>query len=115
MHTPTPWYAVTKEMIDGSQRQESYIRTLDDDSAANDHICTVNWVGDGLQDVIEARQKANADFIVRAVNSHEGLLMAAKGALAALEHVTGFTGDETSVADIEINLLKRAIAQAEGK
>jgi len=46
---------------------------------------------------------------------HDELLEAAKGALAALEHIIGYNGDETDVANGEILALRAAIAKAEGK
>lgn len=53
--------------------------------------------------------KANAAFIVRAVNNHEALLEAVKSALNVLEGFPGF------FVATEIKKLEDAIKKAEGK
>lgn len=54
-----------------------------------------------------------AEFIVRAVNSHETLLEAAKKAKAAIYKESNYH-DGDDLANRAINLLEEAIAQAEG-
>lgn len=91
-HTPTPW-----QVIKESQRHD-YFGSL--------YIKAGKTVIANLVFQLDDSEKANAEFIVRAVNSHEALLEAARCAGDAL--VDG------QHKDIAINLLRQAIAQAEG-
>lgn len=72
-HTPTPWKLKTDDHLDGTSiySNEIYITSLEGDD--NPHQQKL-----GFRPVEE--QKANAAFIVRAVNSHEALLDALKTA-----------------------------------
>ena len=65
------------------------------------------YVGDGF--IADVDTRANAEFIVRAVNAHEALLEAVKLALQFIQ----FCKDTDIESSLEIRL-KQAIAQAEG-
>lgn len=85
-HTPTPW-----------NQKGRWIRTDDYTSIAR----MIMREGDGSQ------EKADAAFIVRAVNSHEELLMIVKHFEIDLK-TQGTRPDA-------LTLVRRAIAKAEGK
>lgn len=94
-HTPTPWNGDQFTMPETIR-----IASIDGKSIA------------GLAQSV--KNKANAEFIVRAVNSHEELLEASQGLLNALQARlmrTGCNGPEESA----IKALKQAIAKAEGR
>jgi len=82
-HTPTPWYI---------SREENGITTIRGDKANG-----------RLFAVADTLKREDAEFIVRAVNSHEALLEAAKEAIAC-----------GSISARVEDLLGKAIAQAEG-
>lgn len=85
-HTPTPWHLKTsfKNELPHYSLEGSLNRTIASDILG----------------------KENVEFIVRAVNSHEALLKAAKQALAELERYKEGTDERYA--------LRSAIAQAEG-
>jgi len=62
-HTPTPWMVFEK----------AYFRS----------ICTVGSVGSRKR-IVKDISKENAEFIARAVNSHEALLEACKAVVVAI-------------------------------
>ena len=68
-HTPTPWYA-TGVHVQSAVKNE-------DLSGLGNYVCTAE--GSSPEEAI-----ANADLIVRAVNSHDALVSALKGCLIAL-------------------------------
>jgi hypothetical protein len=88
-HTPTPW------------------------NGSND-IWSINSTQRVAQafglDVIE--RKANADFIVRAVNSHEELLAACKASLQYYAPLTVMDDSNDTVHSLTIAQLENAIANA---
>src|SRR5882757_8376278 len=92
MHTPTPWTARDAEIYDFNGDPLRIDNAWIEDSFNN---------GDGFAE----EGKANAEFIVRAVNSHEMLLEAAKLALVAIRYNS----------PREPEYLIRAITQAEGE
>jgi len=100
-HTPTPWKLKTEDHLDGASlySNEVYITSLEGDN--NPHQQKL-----GFLPVDE--QKANAAFIVRAVNSFEALLKACKKASFVMETMAS-RFPET------VELLDKAIAQAEGR
>lgn len=111
-HTSTPWKL--QQFIDHEKMNE--ICEIDGDNIQITQIKTPSHWPKESHD--EAR--ANAEFIIRAVNeydslkrSHAELLEAAIGGLAALEHVTNYTGSKTNEANNEIKILRTAIANAE--
>lgn len=69
MHTLTPWIA-----------DECYVIALEEDEVRGETICEcIPFSGRQYE------QKANAEFIVRAVNSHYQLVAALKDALKMIE------------------------------
>ena len=68
---------------------------------------TVADVAGATEDRSWERAKANANLIAAAPD----LLAACEGALAALEHMTNYTGDESEVANGEILALRAAKAE----
>ena len=66
-HTPTPWH-YANGTITGDRPNSLYNR-----------IMTIPIPFDNVD-------RANLEFLIRAVNSHEALLEAAKAALAVVEH-----------------------------
>ncbi len=109
-HTPTPWY-----------REKSMIYARADDGEGNLTIAHI------LPALDEAIEKADGDFIVRAVNSfeereaeikrlkdsHEALMVAAKEAKELLRELLKASGHEF-VANAFYHL-DSAVAKAEGK
>ena len=96
-HTPTPW------KVSGNQIQSEKLNNYG------------NWIllemplrkEPTMQDMTE-EDKANAEFIVHAVNAHDELVEACKLALDVLSY------DEPRSTKTE-TILKNAIAKAEGK
>lgn len=100
-HTPTPW---TIGVYDASE----------DFKSINTHVAVCKPDGSLLATCgpVDAESKADAAFIVRAVNSHEELVQFARNVEAYL------AGLGTSRDDAECALLNHAeqtIAKAEGK
>lgn len=91
-HSPLPWEI--SEIDHGDYNEIEIV-------APAEHWSTVVFMGEAFR----ARNVANAEFIVRACNSHHELLAACKLALGAFER-----NDAIDWADLE-----RAIAIAEGK
>lgn len=98
-HTPTPWqrtaYGIWKESNQGNFKVADCIP----DDGYGAYKCPS-----------ELQAVANADFIVRAVNSHDALLEALKVAKNLL--------DEQAIDDryhAEHTMIEQAIAKAEGK
>lgn len=88
-HTPTPWHITNKGY-------NHYIqKNYDGTNEFTVSICSGN----------QGMAKANAAFIISAVNSHEALLEAAK----CLVHDIEISGGKVS------KFVKEAIQQAEGK
>lgn len=90
-HTPTPWH-------------------INGEAIESDHKWVASAGSNGIND--EDEDMVNAAFIVRAVNSHEALLQAAKAIQAWFDNEAD-AGRETPTL-LDVNLSK-AIAQAEGK
>ena len=90
-HTPTPWKQGFKD------NQCIY---ADYKNVANVQCREKEW-------------QANAEFIVRAVNAHEELVEACKG---AIEQMEGFLSDGVSLGmAVKIQQIKQALAKAERK
>lgn len=100
MHTPTPWN--TTEPQPGVK-----IAIMAQDGQ---HVADVIDQGLGVD---TANMKANADFIVRAVNSHEDLLAACKQAMGAFVNHLDYDCNESSVERESYRALRAAIAKAE--
>jgi len=91
-HTPTPWKVGFKNP-----------QTIESETGKDIAAC-------GAYRLSLKEAEANADFIVRAVNSHEALLEAAKQALKFInEKANGVYVDASQ------HLLEKAIQQTEGK
>jgi len=98
-HTPTPWKA-TMVLVSGRGKQSIFrpwITTTDGDRG----ICEIFVSGNDGRN-ITSEDRANAAFIVRAVNAHDELLEAVKFLLS--------TSNTTAAQDEEIRDL---IAKAE--
>lgn len=98
-HTPTPWSIVSETLVVGeSGLRRDIVNVASTDCGNTD-----------AENQYERRQqnKANAEFIVRAVNSHEKLLTQLQNALDLLRSYGGdrVTWDET-------NPIEDTIAQA---
>lgn len=78
-HTPTPW------LLDEDCFDEDVVEITSQDRLDNSmgEIAAVQ-VG-GFDDEVEAQQRANAEFIVRAVNAHADLVAALDAAQARCE------------------------------
>ena len=96
-HTPGPW------------KREGYLIIVDRKTrrrcAAIASICTTATM-------IEKDWEANAEFIVRACNSHDDLLEACK---ALSEYVSGQWLEEWENRPNCLRIAEQAISQAEGK
>ena len=94
-HTPTPWYAY---------------ETISD----NYSILSCQLKKNGLKtDIAHYVLKEDAEFIVRAVNAHDELVEACKG---AIEQMEGFLSDGVSLGmAVKIQQIKQALAKAEEK
>ena len=110
-HEPTPWIYLPSEKADprnGVRVQSVGMigRALGDGSYTIIH---------GTPDCILPLEKANARFIVRAVNAHDCLLAACKTALRIVRNIDAghvvVKGDDYSLGDT----LRDAIAKAEAK
>jgi len=107
-HTATPWkieiYAADPG-IPKNQGGGETVRLMADDGLLK--------IG-SLSRRNTALAKSNGEFIVRAVNSHEALLKAAKKILSAEDNgIQYFWNFQTTAKEIEN--LREAITQAEGK
>jgi hypothetical protein len=72
-HTPTPWETSYRERSNGSYGQDIY-----DSNGAT--IATCEWYSVPTPTGFVTNRTANAEFIVRAVNSHTDLLALVKEA-----------------------------------
>ena len=98
-HTPTPW----KLAADGRTIYTSMAQGFPDNIIASTARSIYGQVGD---------PKANAEHIVRCVNSHDALLEACQRALALDTSVT--QGEECELREGYRNMLRAAIACAQG-
>lgn len=97
-HTPTPWH----RNVSPAHKYPIY-------ADKNGNPEGRDWIHIAAVLPGNPNEEADLDFIVRAVNSHEELLAAAKNAVSYIE------GDKKQWPD-EIDLqLRKAIAKAEGK
>ncbi|MDP2952895.1 MAG: hypothetical protein Q8O76_06235 [Chloroflexota bacterium] len=95
-HTPTPWVVDAKPIMGNSGPA---IRTV------GRHIARMGWN--------DEEDKANAAFIVRAVNSHDGLLAAVKALLGHSAHKCRFHGPAVCDQCEAQKQARAAIAKAE--
>jgi len=103
-HTPLPW------RIGGGALNVGRVTILGPDANESGWPCVCAVSGDPLGQL----PQANAEFIVRACNSHEDLLEAArkaKTALFGMHEEEGWTSDDAKALELLIN----AIAKAEGR
>ena len=101
-HTPGPWHLQRIGEALYVESNESYMRVIADMQRAE--CVSVNE---------RAMVEANAEFIVRACNSHDALLAACKWAFSMLcSHPS--TGNSTDFNELREDL-HAAIAAAEGK
>ena len=102
-HTPTPW-------AQGTRPYEACLIFARVQGIRKEHLVriaqTLLWNGSGN----ESEAIANAEFIVRACNSHDALLAAAKAAEAYLQGKR--TGKQYEEADL-VDQLRAAIRAAE--
>jgi hypothetical protein len=110
-HTPTPWRVVEN---DGAYVKASYLARLRIETAPESgrDLCLALVI----TDTSELNNRANADFIVRAVNSHDDLLEALK---AVTETLASWTADHsfdcTAHIDAVLAVANAAISKAEGR
>ena len=97
LHTPTPWYLGEMEVDPGEGGWDGTIR-----SAADAYEIGEDYE---IADVVDL---ADAEYIVRAVNSHADLLDACEAAL-------GFLADRMLHAHATAGVLREAIAKAKGE
>jgi hypothetical protein len=103
-HTPIPW--AIKAAVNGIDHDFGIFREGHAGVLAE---CFEEFEARGLRQPEIAL--ANAEFIVRACNSHEDLLKAAKGAIQVLEEV----GEDYYRVNSDIDALEAAIKKAEGR
>lgn len=78
-HTPTPWRLATLDESDGWQDAPLILQ---------EDGCSIGEMSRGFPHVnATAGDRANAEFVVRAVNSHDALLAACKAAIANVPRV----------------------------
>ena len=99
-HTPGPW------LLSGNNRTVGFYRTLRDRESGTEipQFCAVANVFERTGDT-----EANAAFIVRACNSHDDLVAAARSAELILDVLDDRLGDAA------LSRLRAAIAKAEGR
>jgi hypothetical protein len=101
-HTPTPWKHVYERILDSKGMPVSLYHEDPDGRTPS---------GEALEQI-----RANAAYIVRAVNAHEELLEAAKDALEGLACYSPTQWARPYVPEPQrIEKLKQAIAKAEGR
>lgn len=105
-HSPTPWHIEPKQWDHGATIA---IMAADNLMAAEISPLNPEDEPDMLTAERDPADQANAEFIVRAVNSHEVLLEAAKEAYRAILQ------GESQFTPIARKALEKAIAQAESK
>lgn len=103
-HTPTPWRSINGAIFDTAYSSNHIRKAL--------AICGDINAADKESE--NEKAKANAEFIVRAVNSHEALLLAAKDALEVVANWYD-NGQRDDVTRLLIVKLTKAIAKAGGK
>lgn len=81
-HTPTPWRAVIDQ---GNPRVFKHAMALVATTAEGAHVQAIDCTRSGANFV---EDRANAEFIVRAVNCHEELVAALKVLLASANYST---------------------------
>ncbi|MHC4464709.1 MAG: hypothetical protein ACYS30_25260 [Planctomycetota bacterium] len=85
-HTPGPWVAELHEDCGGLLAKHMAILTSQKNNAGRrDHIATVYAAAKNSEAEFRAEQLGNAEFIVRACNSHEKLLEACRALLEIVE------------------------------
>lgn len=98
-HTPTPW----QDRGSNSMGHHHQIGSV------HSKLMVAEVFG------MDGRAEANAAYIVKAVNAHEGLVEA----LNAFRHVIGFTHTDTDADQnavvLALELAEKALAQAEGE
>lgn len=116
-HTHTPWKADGTDICQNNNKHFHVIANVkrfkdydaDDirnkQSAPDKHQYLVE-----INVPIDGDERANAEHMVRCVNSHDELLEAAKGIITMIEF-----GYENQVLVKMLEKLKKAIAKAEGK
>jgi hypothetical protein len=100
-HTPTPW------------KVRNWGKTL---SISNGEIDGIAFINPGNSDngIPDATDKANAAFIVRAVNAHMDMVFAIKRAMSALDDLSGTNAWTEGHAKV-FKILEKAIAKAEAR
>lgn len=121
-HTPLPWKMVSKPSYHNGLTYTSVQPVTPDEEATKQlammngefHVCRMNHTAAGWR---ISYHRANAEFIVRACNSHYDLLDAAKLALRVAESWIHDQLDGTSAFDPaweELAPVRSVIAKAEG-
>jgi hypothetical protein len=115
-HTPTPWETSYRERSNGSYGQDIY-----DSNGAT--IATCEWYSVPTPTGFVTNRTANAEFIVRAVNSHQALVEALRHAINIIDlHVgrdaLGIVGDDDSsypLLDEYLHTMRAALQHAEAR
>lgn len=84
-HTPGPWVFDAKNVGHAFGNQYGIYSHPDSQGWAGPTVANVPVESSGRVPVDEEQSKANAEFIVRAVNAHDALLAAARDGLLNLE------------------------------
>ena len=119
-HTPTPWDMTIKIMEFISREQGGGEKvTIWARSPKVKRVATLTRVtklaGGEVVETDISEVKANATFIVRAVNSHEELLEAMKGVVVALERDLLIANSKSIDVTAMIENAHTLIAKAEGR
>jgi hypothetical protein len=101
-HTPTPWVVCENDPADSMDYDKIWVTT---DDRLYKSLVPIAEVGIDYSEPINSEQKANAEFIVRAVNFHDEML-------AALKAAEGLIAG-TSATGNELSLIRATIAKAE--
>ncbi len=103
-HTPTPWH-FEESSLNGVPKGESFWLANDTEEGNTTAHLLLNKAGH--KD--DAQVRVDAAFIVRAVNAHEEMLEALKGAMMIVKALS--SDNDTHF----VKLAEQAIAKAEGK
>jgi hypothetical protein len=103
-HTPTPWETSYRERSNGSYGQDIY-----DSNGAT--IATCEWYSVPTPTGFVTNRTANAEFIVRAVNSHQQLVEALRACATRLAGSDDYSDSTEAIIERAIAALQHAEAR----
>lgn len=113
--TPGPWSWMLENEI--TEREKIAITANDGRVCRLSRVNAIGYNADTFKDRSAAEVKANAEYIVRACNSHQELLLACKKAESTLIEIKEFLSvlGASYLTDGALQFLSSSISKAEGR